>query len=68
MSNKLKDISIKNHTHCFFNNITNIKSFDPYNIKIDQKSYKNIFVSYIGYEKFEICKNSQCKSFLLYFQ
>ena len=49
MSNKVKDINIKNHTYCFFNDITNIKNFDPNNIKIDEKSYKNILIYYIGY-------------------
>ena len=33
----------------FFNNSINIKSFDPSNIKIDEKSYKNILIYYIGY-------------------
>ena len=28
MSNILKDIDIKNHTHYFFDDITNIKHFD----------------------------------------
>ena len=27
----------------------NIKNFDPNNIKIDKKSYKNILIYYIGY-------------------
>ena len=49
MSNKVKDISIKNHTYYFFNNIINIKNFDPYDIKIDEKAYKNILIYYIGY-------------------
>ena len=49
MSNKVKDISIKNHTYCFFDDIINIKHFDPNNIKIDEKSYKNILIYYIGY-------------------
>ena len=39
MSNKIKDIGIKNHTHHFFNNIISIKSFDPNNIKSDKTSY-----------------------------
>ena len=38
MSNKVKDIDIKHHTYGFFNDIINIKSFDPNNIKIDEKS------------------------------
>ena len=29
MSNKVKDIDIKNGTYYFFNDIINIKSFDP---------------------------------------
>ena len=41
MSNKVKDINIKNLTYYFFYDIINIKSFDPNNIKIDKKSYKN---------------------------
>ena len=49
MSNKVKDISIKNHTYHFFDDIINIKKFDLNNIKIDEKSYKNILVYYIGY-------------------
>ena len=49
MSNKIKDLSIKNHTYYFFDDITNIKNFDPNNIKIDEKSYKNILIYNIGY-------------------
>ena len=48
MSNKVKDKRIKNHTHYFFDDIINMKNFDP-NIKIDKKSYKNILIYYIGY-------------------
>ena len=42
MSNKLKAIDIKIHTYYFFDDIINIKSFDPNNIKIDENSYKNL--------------------------
>ena len=35
MSNKVKDISINNHTY-----VIKIKNFDPNNINVDQKSYK----------------------------
>ena len=48
MSNKVKDINIKIWTHYFFNDIINIESFDPNNIKIDEKSYKNILTYYMG--------------------
>ena len=42
MSNKVKDIDIKNSTYYFFNSIISLKTFDANNIKIDEKSYKNI--------------------------
>ena len=38
----VKDVSIKNRTYYFFNDIIIIKDFDPENIKTDEKSYKNI--------------------------
>ena len=49
MSNKIKDIDLKTRTYHFFNDIINIKIFDLNNIKIDEKSYKNILIYYIGY-------------------
>ena len=49
MSNKVKYITIKNHTYYFFNDIIDIKSFDSYNIKINENSYKNILIYYIRY-------------------
>ena len=49
MSNKVKDIDIKNHTYNFFDEIINIKNFDPINIRIDEKSYKDILIYFVGY-------------------
>ena len=49
MSNKVKDINIKNHTYYFFDDIINIKVFDPNNIKIDEQVDKNILIYYIRY-------------------
>ena len=50
MSKKVKDIlDIKNRTYYFLNDIINIENFDPRNIKIDEKSYKDILIYYIGY-------------------
>ena len=43
-----KDINIKIPTYYFFNDIINIKDFDPNNIKNDEKSYKNILLYNIG--------------------
>ena len=33
----------------FFDNIINIKNFEPNNIKTGEKSYKNVLIYYIGY-------------------
>ena len=49
MSNKIKDIRIKRRTYYFFDDITNIKNFDPNDINIDEKSYKDIHIYFIGY-------------------
>ena len=44
MSNKVKDINVNDHIYYFFNDVINIKNFDPNNIKIDEKTYKNIVI------------------------
>ena len=43
----------------FFNAINNMKNFDPTNIKIDDKSYKNILIYCIrcDNQRFEIRKS-----------
>ena len=42
LSNKVKDIDIKNLTYYFYNDIINTEKFDSNNIKIDEKSYKDV--------------------------
>ena len=49
VSNKVKDICIKNRIYYFFDYVINVKIFNPNNIKIDEKSYKSIPIYYIGY-------------------
>ena len=56
MSDKVKYKDIKNHRYYFFNDIINIKNFDPNNIKIDENSYKNILIYYIRYIKIKDLK------------
>ena len=48
MSYKVKDMKLKTE-HITFSMTVNIENFDPNNIKIDEKSYKNILFDYIGY-------------------
>ena len=43
----IKQINSKNGTYYFFNDMINIKKFDPSLIEIDKKSYKNIGINCI---------------------
>ena len=45
----VKQIDIKNRTYYFYNNMINIKNFDPVLLKIDRTSYKDIGIYNIGY-------------------
>ena len=45
----VQDINIQNHIYYIFDDIINIKDFDPDNIKTDDRSYKNLLIYYIGY-------------------
>ena len=50
MSNEFKEIDINNRICYFFAGTINIQNLDPNKIKIaKKKSYKNIFIYYIGY-------------------
>ena len=49
MNNEVKDIDIKNHTYFLFDDIINVKSSDPNNIKIAEKLYKDTLIYNIGY-------------------
>ena len=49
MKISVKDISIENRTYYFLDDIINIKDFNPNNIEIDKKSYKNFLIYYIGF-------------------
>ena len=45
---EVKKINIKNLTYYFYNDINDLKNFEPNLLKIDKKSYKNIDIYYIG--------------------
>ena len=56
----MKQIYIKSRTYYFYNDMINIKIFDPILLKIDRKSYKNIGIYNIGYITIKIiddCEN-----------
>ena len=46
---EVKQINIKNRTYYFYNDIIHLKDFGPNLLKIDNRSYKNIDIYYIGY-------------------
>ena len=57
-----KEMNIKNRTLYFYNDLINVKDFDPKLLKLDKKSYKNIDIYYIGY----ITKKDEYKTNTLY--
>ena len=59
---EVKQINIKNPTYYFFNDMINIRNFEPNLSKIDKKSYRNIGIYNTGYitiKKIDDCKNIQ---------
>ena len=59
----VKQIYIKHRTYYLYNDMINIKNFDPILLKIDRKSYKNIGIYNIGYittKKNDDCENIYC--------
>ena len=57
---EVKQINIKNRTYYFYNDMINLKNFQPDLLKIDRKSYKNIGIYNIGYitiKKIDDCEN-----------
>ena len=70
MTNKVKDVDIKNNKYYFLNYIINVKNFDPNNIKINEKWYKNILIYCIEYMTLKDEKYVKINSvpFVPYFQ
>ena len=59
----VKQIDIKNRTYYFYNDMINIKNFDPILLKIDRKSSKDIGIYNIGYitiKKIDDCETIYC--------
>ena len=57
---KVKELSIKNRTYYYSNDIINIKDFHSNLLRIDKKRYKDIDIYYIGYitvRKIGDCEN-----------
>ena len=44
----VKEMSIKNRTYYYFDDMINIQNFDSNSLKIGKKSYKSIDIYYVG--------------------
>ena len=55
---KVIELSIKNQTYYFFNDVIDIRNFHSNLLKVDKKSYKDNDIYYIGY--ITIKKISDC--------
>ena len=55
-----KQLNIKNRTYYFYDDLINLKDFDPNLLKLDKKSSIDISIYYIGYvtKKLEYTINS----------
>ena len=45
-----KEITIKNRTYYFYNDIINLDEFDESKIKVDKKDFNDIDIYHLGYE------------------
>ena len=57
---KVKQVNFKNRTYYFYNDMINIKNFEPSLLNIDKKSFKDVGIYNIGYitiKKTDDCKN-----------
>ena len=44
-----KQLNIKNRTYYFYNDLVNLSNFSVNNLKLNQKTWKDIDIYYIGY-------------------
>ena len=59
---KVRDLNIKSRTYYYFNNIIDIKRFEPNLLKIDKKLHRDFDIYHMGYitiKKFSKC-NGDC--------
>ena len=62
MRNNLKEVNTKSSTQYFFDSMININNFDLNIIELDQRSYKNILIYYIGFVRVEDFSYAATKS------
>ena len=44
-----RQLNIKNRTYYFYNDLINVLNFEASNLKLDKKTWKEIYIYYIGY-------------------
>ena len=45
----VKQLSNKNRSYYFYNDLISVLNFEPINLKLDKKTWKDIDIYYIGY-------------------
>ena len=44
-----KQLNIKSRSYYFYSDLINLRNFDEHNLKLDQKSWKDFDIYYLGY-------------------
>ena len=57
---KVRDLNIKYQTYYYFDNIIDIKKFEPNLLKIDKKSHRDFNIYSIGYNMIKKLNNCNC--------
>ena len=45
----IRQLNIRNRSYYFYNDLTNVLNFEASNLKIDKKTWKDIYIFFIGY-------------------
>ena len=57
----VRDLNIKNRTYYYFDDIIDIKKFEPNLLKIDEKLYRDFDIYYIAYNMTKKLNNCDCE-------
>ena len=54
---EVRDLNIKNRTYYYFDDIIDIRKFEPNLLKVDKRSHKDFDIYYIGYNTIKKVNN-----------
>ena len=58
---EVRDLNIKNRKYYYFDDIIDIKKFEPNLLKIDEKSHRDFDIYYIVYNMTKKLNNCDCE-------